>query len=155
MKGSVMKILNVSLFSILLILLIPAFVHGEPINPDDIRVIDGDTIDARGFRWRMIGYDTPEIRSQWRRVVTPQVRALGKRATVRFRELLYSGPLDLTELPCSCPPRDVGTLKCNHGRKCGLLTLKIENIGDQLIIEGLAKPFVCGPTRCPPMPKWP
>jgi endonuclease YncB( thermonuclease family) len=125
----------------------------EPINPNEIGVVDGDTIDARGSRYRMLGYDTPEIRSRWRRV-SPEEKALGERATARLKELLRSGPLDLTEKPCSCPTDAVGTSKCNYSRKCGLLTLDGQNVGDRLIKEGLAVPFICNPTRCPRMPKW-
>jgi hypothetical protein len=29
-----------------------------------------------------------------------------------------------------------------------------KNIGDILIAEDLAQPFICGPTRCPKMPDW-
>jgi hypothetical protein len=47
----------------------------------------------------------------------------------------------------------VSTLAANTRRKCGLLTRDGENIGDQLIREGLAE-LVCETDRCPPMPKW-
>jgi endonuclease YncB( thermonuclease family) len=124
-----------------------------PITSQEIKARDGDTIYARKHRWRMLEYDTPEIWSRWRKV-SPEERALGKLAKKRFKELLQSGKLDLTERRCSCPERDIGTTKCNHGRKCGLLTRDGENIGDQLIREGLAEPYVCETDKCPPMPIW-
>jgi len=39
----------------------------DPISVTEISVVDGDTIDAHGQRYRMIGYDTPEV-------VTPAAR---------------------------------------------------------------------------------
>jgi micrococcal nuclease len=33
----------------------------EPISVTNATVVDGDTIDAHGQRYRMIGYDTPEV----------------------------------------------------------------------------------------------
>lgn len=124
-----------------------------PIAPRNIKVIDGDTINARGQRWRLVGYDTPEIRSTWRPVSKVE-RMVGESAKERFAELLRSGRLDLKEVRCSCPPRTLNTKACNHGRRCGLLTRNGENIGAQLIREKLAMSFVCGRSKCPPMPDW-
>ncbi|OCK60045.1 hypothetical protein LMTR3_20890 [Bradyrhizobium sp. LMTR 3] len=42
--------------------------YAKPISPTEIRVRDGDTIVAHGVTYRMIGYDTPEISSRWRKV---------------------------------------------------------------------------------------
>jgi len=128
--------------------------HAEPINANDISVVDGDTIDVQGSRYRMVGYDTPEI-STPRRKVSAGERGLAIIAKERFSELLQSGPLDLTEVRCACSESTIGTKKCNYGRKCGVLSLKGKNIGETLIAEELALPFVCSPTRCPRMPNWP
>jgi len=136
-----------------ILLLSTLAVHAEPITPAEITVVDGDTIDARGVRFRMIGYDTPEV-STPRRKVGAAERASAERATARFRELLKSGPLDLTEVRCSCPESRILNGTCNRGRKCGVLTLNGENIGKTLIAEGLAVEFIC-PTSCPKMPDWP
>jgi endonuclease YncB( thermonuclease family) len=80
---------------------------------------------------------------------------LAQRATARFTELLKSGPLDLTEVRCSCPESKILNGTCNRGRKCGVLTVNGENIGKTLIAEGLALEFFCGATSCPRMPDWP
>jgi hypothetical protein len=72
-----------------------------------------------------------------------------------FVELLKSGALDLTEVRCSCSESKIGTKQCNYGRKCGLLTVNDKNIGDILIAEELAMPFVCSKSKCPRMPDWP
>lgn len=129
--------------------------RAEPITPSEIRVIDGDTIEAHGLTYRMVGYDTPETKSRGRRAVGPEERAVANLATARFQELISSGPLDLKEVPCSCPAATLGTKACNHGRKCAVLSLNGKNIGDALIAEELALPFECGPTKCPKLPDWP
>jgi len=126
----------------------------EPISATDVTVIDGDTIDAHGQRYRMIGYDTPEIRTP-RRKVSPDEQAVARIAKERFTELLSSGVLDLSEVPCSCPVKKLQDGTCNHGRKCAILSLNGKNIGDTLIAEELAVPYVCSATRCPRMPDWP
>jgi endonuclease YncB( thermonuclease family) len=133
-----------------------AFAHAQakPINVNAIVVVDGDTIDVGPQRFRLVGFDTPEI-STPRRKVSADERALASLARQRFVELLHSGPLDLTEVACSCPATTLGTKECNHGRKCGVLLLNGKNIGDTLIAEELAMPFRCGATRCPKMPDWP
>jgi endonuclease YncB( thermonuclease family) len=129
-------------------------IHAEPINVDAIEVKDGDTIKVGSDTYPMIGYDTPEV-STPRRKVSPAEKSLATLAKERFIELLHSGPLDLTELPCSCPSHNLGTKQCNHGRKCAILTVNGKNIGDTLIAEELALPFICGETKCPKMPDWP
>lgn len=129
--------------------------HAEAIAPTEIKVVDGDTIRARGSSYRMVGYDTPEVASRGRRVVGPDEKAVAILATDRFQELINSGPLELNEVPCACPAGTHGTKACNNGRKCAILLLNGKNIGNTLIAEELAVPFVCGPTRCPKMPDWP
>jgi endonuclease YncB( thermonuclease family) len=128
--------------------------RADPISANDINVVDGDTVDAHGQRYRMIGYDTPEIATP-RRKVGPDERAVATIAKERFAELLKSGTLDLTEVPCSCSANKLRDGTCNHGRKCATISLNGRNIGDTLIAEELAVPYVCSATRCPPMPNWP
>jgi endonuclease YncB( thermonuclease family) len=143
------------LFGIFAVLVLAsAMARAEPIAVDDIVVKDGDSIRARGFDFRMIGYDTPESWTR-RRKVGPDERAVAMIATQRLQELLYSGSLDLTEFPCSCSARQRREGSCNHRRKCGLLTLNGKNIGDTLIAEGLAVPFQCSRSKCQKMPVWP
>jgi hypothetical protein len=42
-----------------LVLAAPAL--ASPIDPGAIRVIDGDTIEARGVVFRLVGFDTPKV----------------------------------------------------------------------------------------------
>jgi endonuclease YncB( thermonuclease family) len=128
--------------------------YADPITASEIRVIDGDTIEAHSFKYRMVGYDTPETVATWRQV-GPDEQALGTIAKERLQELINSGKLELNETPCACPLWKVEGGFCNHGRKCAILTLNGKNIGDILIAEELAVPFVCSATRCPKMPDWP
>lgn len=128
--------------------------HAEPITAGEITVSDGDTIVVRGESYRMVGYDTPEISTR-RRKVGRDERAIARIATERFTELLKSGTLDLTEVPCACSAKARREGTCNHGRKCALLTLNGKNIGDTLIAEELAMPFRCTKSMCQKMPDWP
>lgn len=128
--------------------------RAAPLSVDAISVVDGDTIEVGSQRYRLVGFDTPEFSSP-RRKVSPDERALAELARERLAELLHSGPLDLTEVACSCPPDTLGTKMCNYGRKCGVLLLNGRNVGETLIAEELAMPFHCGVTKCPKMPDWP
>ncbi|WP_108816888.1 thermonuclease family protein [Loktanella sp. Alg231-35] len=54
------------------------------IESGSIYVVDGDTIDIEGKRFRLVGYDTPETY----RAGCAAERALGNRAMARLRELI-------------------------------------------------------------------
>ena len=90
------------LTAIMLFVSLPLGVYAEPISVDAIKVKDGDTINVGRDTYRMIGYDTPEVGTPRRRV-SHHEKAVAMIAKNRFIELLHSGPLDLTEVPCSCP----------------------------------------------------
>ncbi|TAY14030.1 thermonuclease family protein [Rhizobium leguminosarum] len=120
-------------------------------QPQEFSVTDGDTVhvvgDATGTR--LVGFNTPEKFS-------PQCeyeRQLGERASSRLRELVAHGSARLTKVACACAPGTEGTKKCNHGRYCGTLLVDGKDVGSILISEGLAVPFVCGRTSCPPTPR--
>ncbi len=134
--------------------LIPAIAHAELLSSGQIVVVDGDTIDVEGERYRMIGYDTPE-KATPRRAVGPNERALAERASKRLDEILESGQIDLREVRCSCPEDKIGTRFCNGGRKCAILSVDSKNVGDTLIAEGLARKFKCYKTSCAKLPDWP
>ncbi|TAV40922.1 thermonuclease family protein [Rhizobium leguminosarum] len=114
-------------------------------------VTDGDTVHVVGERagTRLVGYNTPEKFS-------PQCeyeRKLGERASSRLRELVRSPNLQLTKVPCACPAGSEGTDACNHGRSCGVLKVDGRDVGQILIGEGLAVPFICEGNRCPRTPR--
>ncbi|TAT96143.1 thermonuclease family protein (plasmid) [Rhizobium ruizarguesonis] len=114
-------------------------------------VTDGDTVHVVGERagTRLVGFNTPEKFS-------PQCeyeRKLGERASSRLKELVRSPNLQLTKVPCACPAGSEGTKACNHGRSCGVLRVDGRDVGQILIGEGLAVPFICEGNRCPRTPR--
>ncbi|TAY55366.1 thermonuclease family protein [Rhizobium leguminosarum] len=113
-------------------------------------ITDGDTIRmSDGTPVRLVGYNTPEkFEPQCERE-----KALGNRASERLRELVSTGKSTVTRVACSCKPGTEGTSKCNYGRSCGYLRVDGRDVGQTLISEGLAVPFICGATGCPPTPK--
>ncbi|WSH63661.1 thermonuclease family protein [Rhizobium ruizarguesonis] len=118
---------------------------------EQFTVTDGDTVHVIGEATgtRLVGYNTPEK-------FTPQCtieQQLGERASNRLRELVAGGAANLTKVACACQPGTEGTGRCNHGRSCGTLLVDGEDVGSILIREGLAVPFVCNGTRCPPTPR--
>jgi endonuclease YncB( thermonuclease family) len=134
------------LITILSALLSPA--RGEPIEPGDVYVIDGDTIAVFGMKpnVRLVGFNAPETSN------VCEGDQLGVRAFQRLLELVRAGHLDFEYVQCSCRPGTEGTKSCNLGRDCGTLKSNGRDVGAILIEEGLAVPFVCGATRCPPKP---
>lgn len=114
-------------------------------------VTDGDTIRLDGARkgMRLVGFNAPEKRDP----LCERERQLGERATQRLRELVATGRTQVTQVGCACQPGTEGTDKCNYGRSCGILRVNGRDVGEILISEGLAVPFVCEGTRCPATPK--
>jgi micrococcal nuclease len=128
----------------------PKFTQSN-ITRSDFSVTDGDTIRINGERkgMRLVGFNTPET-------VEPRCereRALGQKAKARLRQLVSKGRLIVERVRCACQPGSEGTEACNHGRSCGSLSVDGRNVGDILIDEGLAVPFVCGSRSCPPTPR--
>src|SRR5215470_5253962 len=136
---------------LLLLLLITTPSLAEPINSDDIRVIDGDTIRVyhQQPNVRLVGFNAPETRN----AACPAEFELGSKATRRLRDIIKTGNLDFTYIRCSCPQATQGTFACNYGRDCGTLKSNGRDVGAILIEEGLAVPFVCGATHCPKTPR--
>ena len=122
-----------------------------PVEPKDVRVIDGDTIWVfqKGPNVRLVGFNAPETR----RAACDAERELGGRATRRVRDLVKDGALDFEFVACSCRPGTELTPACNYGRRCGTLKSDGRDVGAILIAEGLAVPFQCGATSCPKTPR--
>ncbi len=135
----------------LILILLAAPATAAPIDSDDIRVLDGDTIRVHHQQpnVRLVGFNAPET---WRPACEGEAQ-LGARATRRLRDLVRGGDLDFEYIPCSCPAGTEGTQAGNYGRRCGTLKAGARDVGAILIEEGLAVPFVCAATRCPRTPR--
>jgi len=93
--------------AILLLAIVSVPAIAEPIDPQDIRVIDGDTI--RVYHEppdvRLVGFNAPETR----RAVCEAEAELGAKATRRLRDLVRADHLDFEYVRCSCPEGTQGT----------------------------------------------
>jgi endonuclease YncB( thermonuclease family) len=122
----------------------------EPIDPSDVYVVDGDTIEVFHVQpnVRLVGFDAPET---WRPECEAE-RVVGLKAKARLQALVHAGHLDFHYVRCSCTESQIDTGWCNWGRDCGTLMSNGRDVGDILIAEGLAVPFICSATRCPKKP---
>ena len=111
---------------IALMTLNPASVAAEILQPSRIHVVDGDTIDVDGARFRLVGYDTPETYY----AKCDYELAWGDAATARLENLIGSG--ELVEL-VTLPGQD------RYNRGLGRLYVGRLDVGEVLIAEGLAR----------------
>lgn len=125
----------------------------DPIRAERFTVTDGDTIRLHGreFGTRLVGFNAPE--KDRRRAACEAERRLGVIAKARLKEIVSKGQLDLTFVPCSCPLGTEGTDSCNFSRSCAILRSNGRDVGNILIADGMAVPFHCGKTSCPPTPR--
>ena len=103
-------------------------IKAEQISARSIYVIDGDTIDIDGARYRLVGFDTPET-------YRPQCdyeKALGNQATAQLKQLINS--IAIIDLAVQ-PGRD------KYGRGLARLFVNGRDVGTTLINEGLARPY--------------
>jgi len=140
--------MRAALIAAVLVMLTSA-VAAEPIA--SAHVIDGDTIQTSGRTVRLVGFDAPETGNRAR---CEAERTLGHKASMRLRQLVSAGGLDLALVRCNCRPDTEGTKRCNYGRACGLLRSAGRDVGAILIGEGLAREYVCTGTRCPRRQGW-
>jgi len=92
-------------------------------------VVDGDTIYLRGVKIRIAGIDAPETHD----FKCADEKSLGDRATVRLQQLLNSGALSMTSID-----RDEDA----YGRKLRNVSVDGKDVGDILIDDGLARPYL-------------
>jgi autotransporter passenger strand-loop-strand repeat protein len=107
--------------------------HAAPIEPVDVRVIDGDTIRVyhKQPNMRLVGFNAPETR----RAACAAERELGDKATRRVRDLVRAGDLDFQFVACSCPAGTEDRVEnvYAHGIASGTV---IGNSGSQNIYNG-------------------
>jgi endonuclease YncB( thermonuclease family) len=120
-----------------------------PIESNQIKVIDGDTITADGKTIHLFGFIAPEVQS----AQCQAERDLGVKASRRMRDLISAGGLDYSPVQCACPTTLLGKWACTLARTCGALKAKGRDVGQILVAEGLAVPFACDGMQCPKAPK--
>jgi hypothetical protein len=116
-----------------------------------IDIVDGDTIRSGTQTYRLVGFDTPESGDN---ASCARERALADRATMRMKQLVAGGGLELKRVPCGCAPGTEGTGQCNYGRLCATLKLQGRDVGAILTGEGLAERYACSGASCPPRRNW-
>lgn len=126
-------------------------VAAEPVAPDQIQAIDGDTVRAYGVTVRLVGFDTPESGNLAK---CDAERVLARKATARLSSILAAGNNDLEIVPCACRPGTEGTRRCNHGRACGVLRHRGQGLAQIMVAEGLARPYACERGKCPRRGSW-
>jgi endonuclease YncB( thermonuclease family) len=98
------------------------------VDAYNVYVIDGDTITVDGERVRLMGFDTPEIRS----FKCPAEKQLGDQAKARVRSLIdMNGGLTL----------QYASKNDKYGRRLAQAFVSDWPIGDLLIQEGLARAY--------------
>lgn len=91
-----------------------------------IVVIDGDTVDVNGARWRLDGYDAPETGD---RAQCAEEREKGEKAKRRLQQILGAAKVETQTLG----HRD------RYGRIIGTIRADGRDVGELLAKEGLAK----------------
>jgi endonuclease YncB( thermonuclease family) len=94
-------------------------------------VVDGDTIWLNGENIRLADIDTPETHE----AKCASEQALGDQATQRLRELLNSGPVNVSSID-----RDTD----RYGRKLRIVAVGGVSVGETLVGEGLARWYAGG-----------
>jgi endonuclease YncB( thermonuclease family) len=92
-----------------------------------IIVIDGDTVEMDGKRYRLLGFDTPE--TYWAK--SERERQRGDAATARLKDLLSRHPARLVPTGKSC----------RYRRECAHLYIGGEDVARIMIREGHAVPY--------------
>lgn len=95
-----------------------------------LRVIDGDTVVVSDETIRILNIDTPEIRH----AQCDAERRLGLVAKKRLEELLLAGEIEITR-------GDGKRMTDKYGRTLAVLSVEGDDIGEELIGEGLARPW--------------
>jgi endonuclease YncB( thermonuclease family) len=106
-----------------------------------LQIVDGDTIKVDGLTYRLVGYDTPELRSG--KCVAE--RRLASKARLRLSQLASEPTARLQEVLCH---------GSNFGRKCGIVYVNGENIATVMVKEGFADNYWCGSGGCPKRRNW-
>lgn len=97
------------------------------VNGEAVTVVDGDTVDIGGERYRLQGYDTPEIYH----AACGRERDLGLLAAARLVEMMQAGPVEVTR----------GEGREKWGRGLARISVNGRDVGEALIGEGHARAY--------------
>lgn len=106
-----------------------------------VSAYDGDTIKVNGISYRLVGIDTPEIRSG---CPTAEQRKHEHDKAIKARNhlriLIRHKDAKLQEVLCH---------GSNFGRKCGVLSIGGVTVTASTFPENLAHEYYCGSRGCP------
>ena len=132
---------------------LPKIVTGAPsasttsssaaISPNEITVIDGDTIRARGRTVRLVGFDAPESGSLAR---CDRERQIADRAAAHMRSLVAGGGLELRLVRCPAGRAPKGHPFATTGEPVASCARTGATLPASL---SLARSYICGATACP------
>ncbi len=97
------------------------------VTGETVTVVDGDTVDIGGARYRLQGYDTPEIYHAH----CGRERDLGLLAAARLIRMLQDGEVEVVR----------GEGREKWGRGLARLLVAGTDVGDRLIAEGHARAY--------------
>ena len=96
-----------------------------------IRVIDGDTIDIQGTRYRLAGINTPEC--------TTNIERLGLLAKLRLTDLIDKYVGDGNHISIVLPLDENGNIISTYGRRVAFIFIDQVLLNAELLIDGLAE----------------
>lgn len=99
------------------------------IHWQDASVIDGDTIDVGGIRYRIENIDAPEIRGRCK-----AERMLARLAASHLAEVMLSGTFEDADTTITVTPSG----KDQYGRTLARLSVRGVDIGETMVGEGYA-----------------
>lgn len=145
---------------ILAILATPAIaqdIGGGPVRvePRAVYVVDGDTVRHGGKSYRLVGFDAPEttpVRAKCERELD-----LAYAAKARVVDMIHApgAHVTLERVACACRPGAAEeTVACNYSRRCGTLRVDAVDVGETLMREGLAAPYIYDWRRTPLHVDW-
>ena len=110
----------------------------EKVAGEEVRPIDGDTVAWRGMRYRLLGFDAPEIEGK-----CPAEIAKAREAKRALQDMIARAEI------IDIRPR--GDLD-RYGRRLAWLNLDGEDVAQDMIASGLAREYHGAPRRgwCPP-----
>jgi endonuclease YncB( thermonuclease family) len=108
-------------------------VSSAPMTPDEMRVIDGDTIRIGQQKpdVRLVGFNVPETR----RAICEAERELGDKATRRLRDLVQSSKLGFEFVGCACQPAEKEHRPATTEGVAALIKADGRDVGAVLISE--------------------